>query len=342
VGKLSSNPNFDAKFLKAHGFGKDEALWITQYDSFSVRGGFLSPYMIVGRDPPTNSFCGKHRSYLKCDLTDLHGSIGGQDFYHNSVTNCHSYRCRLCWKYGWCVTRANVAESRFLTAEKVLGLPYADVEHLSASVPKRLYDLSPQEMAKEAILALKRSGVIGGENILHPFRKDLKRRDLFPSFHYHCLGYIQGGYDRCRNCIKVGHCWDCDGFEGATRRAHRDDGWIVSLARNEKGIVEKRNSIFGTTWYQCEHAGYKVGVRRFQIVEWWGNVAKRKFKTDLKRLEHKCGVCGNPLKRSFLPEGVEPIVANRGERGFLKNFTLPHVEDEDGQFSHLRDEDGRR
>ena len=88
--------------------------------------------MIVGRDPPTNPFCGKHRSYLKCDLTDLHDSIGGQDFYHNNVTNCHSYRCRLCWKYGWCVIRANVIESRFLTAEKVLGLPVKDVEHLSA------------------------------------------------------------------------------------------------------------------------------------------------------------------------------------------------------------------
>jgi hypothetical protein len=318
----------EARFLKAHGFGKDEALWITQYDSFPVRGGFLSPYMIVGRDPPTNPFCGKHRSYLKCDLTHLHDSIGGQDFYHNNVTNCHSYRCHLCWKYGWCVTRANVIESRFLTAEKVLGLPAKDVEHLSASVPKRLYNLSPQEMAREAILALRRSGVLGGVNILHPFRKDLKRRDLFPSFHYHCLGYIQGGYDRCRNCIKVGHCWDCDGFEGVTRREHKVDGWIVSLAKNEKGVVEKRASLFGSAWYQCEHSGFKVGVRRFQIVEWWGVVAKRKFRTVLKPIEHRCGVCKNRLTPSYLPFGTEPIVANRGERGFLKNFTLPHVDDD--------------
>jgi hypothetical protein len=328
VVRLSSNPNHAAKFLKAHGFGKDEALWITQYDCFPIRGGFLSPYMIVGRDPPTNPFCGKHRSYLKCDETSLHDSIGGEDFYHNNVTNCHSYRCRLCWKYGWCVIRANVIESRFLTAEKALGLPVKDVEHLSASVPKRLYNLSPQEMAREAILALKRSGVIGGVNILHPFRKDLKRRDLFPSFHYHCLGYLRDSYDRCRNCIKAGHCWECDGFEGVTRRAHKDDGWIVSLAKNEKGVVEKRDSIFGTSWYQCEHSGFKVGVRRFQIVEWWGVVAKRKFKTVLKPIEHRCGVCKSPLKPSYLPFGTEPIIANRGERGFLKNFTLPHVDDD--------------
>jgi hypothetical protein len=261
-------------------------------------------------------------------LTSLHDSIGGDDFYHNNVTNCHSYRCRLCWKFGWCVIRAKVIESRFLTAEKVLGLPAKDVEHLSASVPKRLYNLSPQEMAREAILALRRSGVLGGVNILHPFRKDLKRRDLFPSFHYHCLGYIQGGYDRCRNCIKVGHCWDCDGFEGVTRREHKVDGWIVSLAKNEKGVVEKRASLFGSAWYQCEHSGFKVGVRRFQIVEWWGVVAKRKFRTVLKPIEHRCGVCKNRLTPSYLPFGTEPIVANRGERGFLKNFTLPHVDDD--------------
>ena len=68
--------------------------------------------------------------------------------------------------------------------------------------------------------------------------------------HFHALSYIEGGYDRCRSCIKVGHCWDCDGFEGRTRRAHVDDGWIVSLAKNENGVVEKRENVFGTAWYQ--------------------------------------------------------------------------------------------
>ena len=327
---------YDAKFLKAQGFGKAEDLWITQYDCFPIRGGFLSPYKMVGREPQTSPFCGKHRRYLKCNRTDLHGSIGGRDFYHNNVTNCHSYRCHLCWKYGWCVIRANGVESRFLTAEKVLNRPVDSVEHISCSVPRVLYDSSPRVMIKESILALKRCGVDGGVNILHPFRKDLKRRELFPSFHYHVLGYIEGGYDRCRNCIKtMGACRGCDGFEGRIRRETKESGWVVSMAKNEKGVVEKRKSIFGTAWYQCEHSGYKVDVPNFQILEWWGVVAKRKFKTDLKRTEHKCAVCGNELERSFLPDGVEPIMANRGERGFLKNFTLPHVDDEDGQLSHL-------
>lgn len=325
---VEKNSN-DLKFLKAIGYGKEESTWITQYDSFPIRGGFLSDYGMVGREPPTNAFCGKHRRFMKCGETSLHDAIGGQDFYHNSVTNCHSYRCHTCWKYGWCVYRANIVESRFLTAEKLLGLDHKLVEHVVASVPKRLYGLSPQGMAREAISACKRSGVRSGVTILHPFRKDQKRRDLFKSFHFHVLGYIDGGYDRCRACIRVGCCWDCDGFEGVTRRVHKGDGWIVALAKNQAGVVEKRDSIFGTSWYQLEHSGYKVGVRNFQIVVWFGVVAKRKFKTEVKRIKFGCPICKSELHMGFLPRGCEPIVANRRERGFMKNFTLPHVDEEE-------------
>jgi hypothetical protein len=214
-----------------------------------------------------------------------------------------------------------------LTAEHVLDLPIESVEHISASVPKSLYNLSPKDMVQECIRACKRSGIIGGVTILHPFRKDQERRDLYKSFHYHVLGYLGEGYDRCRDCMLARSCcWDCDGFEGVTRRAHKGDGWIVSLAKNENGVVEKRKSIFGSAWYNCEHSGYKVGVKNFQIVEWFGVVAKRKFRSLVKPVEFTCPVCANTLRDSPLPVGTEPIPSNRGERGFLKNFTLPHVE----------------
>jgi len=334
--------SFDSKFLKAIGFGKQESEWITQYDGFPIRGGFLSDYAIVGRESPTNAQCGKHRQYMKCSETALHEAIDGRDFYHNCVTNCKRYQCHTCWKYGWCVLRANIVESRFFTAEKLLGLDHKLVEHVVVSVPKRLYGLSPQEMVHEAISACKRSGVPSGVAILHPFRKDQKRRDLYKAFHYHVLGYVDGGYDRCRACIKVGCCWTCDGFEGVTRRAHGhmneagvyvcDDGWIVKMATNEAGVVEKRDSIFGTAWYQLEHSGYKNGVRNFHIVVWFGVVAKRKFKTEIKRFHFGCAVCKSDLHVAFLPRNCEPIVANRREHGFLKNFTLPHVDEDDKSY----------
>ena len=329
--------SFDSGFLRAIGYGKREDDWITQYDSFPIRGGgFRCDYAMVGRDVQTNGQCGKHHRYLKCSQTVLHGEINGHDFYHNNVNNCHLYRCHVCWKYGWCVTRANMIESRFFTAESLLGIDHKLVEHVVASVPRSMYNLSPQAMVREAVAACRRSGVRSGVLILHPFRKDQQRRDLYKAFHYHVLGYVDGGYDRCRACVKVGCCWTCDGFEGVTRRAHGhlneagvyvcDDGWIVKMATNEAGIAEKRDSIFGTGWYQLEHSGYKIGARHFQIVVWFGVVAKRKFKTEVKRYKFKCPVCGNSLFPSNLPHNCEPIVANRRERGFLKNFTLPHVD----------------
>ncbi|MGA2768779.1 MAG: hypothetical protein ABSF24_10775 [Candidatus Bathyarchaeia archaeon] len=316
--------------MRVVGFGKDEALWISQYDSWSVRGGFRSEYTLVGRGGVTSDYCGKHRCYYKCGAVELHdGVFMGKDIWHNVVMNCHRPCCSRCWKYGWAVREANSINSRFLTAESVLGLRYLDVEHLSASVPKRDYGLSYEVLSRNAILALKASGVIGGCIILHGHRKDYARRDLFWSPHFHCLGYIEGGYDRCRNCVKVGHCWDCDGFEGRTRRAHVNDGWIVSLAKNEKGVVEKRENVFGTAWYQLEHASLKVGVKRFQIVKWFGVVGNRKLKTVVRPVEHKCVVCHSPMELGY-PYGAEPIVSNRGERGFLKDFMIDHVEDEGG------------
>jgi hypothetical protein len=310
------------------GFGKNEAEWITQYDSWPVRDGFLGDETLVGRGGVTSDYCGKHKCYYKCNAVELHdGMFAGKDIWHNVVINCHRPSCSRCWKYGWAVREGHSIDSRFLTADKVLGLRYADVEHICASVPKKDYSLSYEVLSKNAILALKASGVIGGCIIYHGHRKDHVARDLFRSPHFHALGYIEGGYDRCRDCIKVGCCRDCDGFEGRTRRAHVDDGWIVGLAKNENGKAEKRKNLFGTAWYQLEHASLKVGVRRFQIVKWWGVLGNRKLKTVVKPVEHKCRVCHSPMELGY-PAGAEPIVSNRGERGFLKDFAIEHVDDE--------------
>jgi hypothetical protein len=321
----------DARFLEAVGFGRQEREWITQYDSFPLRDGFRSDWGIAGREPATSPFCGKHRKFQRCSETSLHGSIGGRDFYHNSVTSCWSYRCHICWKYGWAVRRAFGMESRFLTAEKVLDLPLSCVEHISASMPKELYDKPYDAMCQACWSALRRRGIIGCATVIHPFRKDKEKRDLVKSFHFHCLAYIQGGY-RCRECPKNvnGVCLDlkCDGFEALTRRMYNDDGWIVKLATNELGVVEKRASVFGTCWYELEHSGYLKGAKHFQIVRWWGNVAKKEFKTVKRPNVAMCAVCKSELHDSFLPVGVR-VVANRGERGFMKNFTLPHVDDKE-------------
>jgi hypothetical protein len=216
-----------------------------------------------------------------------------------------------------------------------LGLSCGDVEHLSASVPKKDYSLGFDVLCKKGVLALKASGVPSGCVIFHGHRKNYDTHKLEWKPHFHSLAYIEGGY-RCRSCEFLGHtsrrvfcgCKDfCDGFEQRTRRAHVSDGWIVSLAKNENGVVEKRKDIFGTAWYQLEHSSKKVGAKRFQIVRWFGALSTRKLKTVRRPMEHLCCVCGGFMELAYLI-GVEPIVANRGEKGFLKNFVTDHVEDE--------------
>jgi hypothetical protein len=226
-----------------------------------------------------------------------------------------------------------------LTAERVLGLPYVDVEHLQASLPESDYGLSYKDMCEKAISALKASHVFGGNIIFHAFRKDYDKCELFPSYHFHCLGHIRGGY-KCRDCEHLkcsskmrlycgASAGSCDGFEQVTRKAHVNDGWIVSLAKNENGVVEKRNSLFGTAWYQLEHSALEVGVKRFQIVKWFGAVNNCKLKTVHSPPECNCPACHSPMKLDYLPDGVS-VVSNRGERGFVKNFVTEHIEDDVG------------
>jgi hypothetical protein len=86
-------------------------------------------------------------------------------------------------------------------------------------------------------------------------------------------------------------------------------------------VVEKRKDIFGTAWYQAEHASYERGVKGFRIIKWSGNVAINKFKTVPKNSPQKCMICGGSSEAGY-PSDVEGIIANRGERGFMKNFMV--------------------
>ena len=320
---------YDMKFLRAVGFGKDEASWITQYDSWPIREGFRSKYVLVGRGPPRSSFCGKHKAWWKCDEVDLHtGEFAGKDIWHNQVMGCHSPSCCVCFKYDWAVLEANRIESRFFTAQDKLGIPVTSIEHCIGSTPKRDYKSSFDAMCLKATSAFVVSGATGGVIIFHSHRKDLKRRDLYFSPHFHglvVLGGIHGGYSRCRSCVKVGCCWDCDGFEGVTRRAHVDDGWIVSMAKNSKGVVETRKVLFGTAWYQLEHSGLQRGVKNFRNVRWFGSLANCKLKTVVRPVRVRCAVCKSEMHLDY-PIGVEPVISNRGEKGFVKNFYSDHVE----------------
>lgn len=139
-------------------------------------------------------------------------------------------------------------------------------------------------------------------------------------------------YSKCRSCAKalrtyvtgggktvkqIGNdkvCEGCDGFEAVTRKFNREEhavfkrkmgslyvptynrdcseklvgGWIVR-------VMDVRKSIMGTAWYQCNHASYKIGVRNFRTVTWFGSCSCNKLKVTPEIKKRLCPCCQHDL-----------------------------------------------
>ena len=126
--------------------------------------------------------------------------------------------------------------------------------------------------------------------------------------HWRVLGFIKGGHTKCRGCLKrerAGYvsrevCAGCDGFEAKTRKFY--EGYVDDKGRTVNGdsyIVKcmgLRNTVFGTAFYQLNHAGVRVGVRRHHVATWWGVVSYHKLKVKKQDKEkHVCPICEHDL-----------------------------------------------
>ena len=80
----------------------------------------------------------------------------------------------------------------------------------------------------------------------------------------------------------------CGGFEARTRRLFEKDGYIVK-------VLDKRKTIFGTAWYQLNHASVKIGVKRFHVSTWFGVASYRKLKVVPEKREVVCPICQHDL-----------------------------------------------
>ena len=250
--------------------------------------GSYGVYQLVGNGDVTNVFCGKYMSLKGCLRADLHdiiasdgknykGKVYVRRFYHW----CNKPSCPICFKHGWAVREAGRIEARLDEAGKRFGV----VEHIVASVPVRDYGLSFEALRVKAVKALFVRGVVGGVLIFHGFRYNL-RKHWYWSPHFHVLGYILGGYSRCRGCKKG--CVGCDGFEARTRKEFEKDGFIVR-------VLGERKTVFGTAWYQLNHASIKRGVERFHVATWFGCCSYRKLKVTVEYKRNVCPICEHDL-----------------------------------------------
>ena len=255
------------------------------------RFGSYGVFQLVGHGKVTNDFCGKFLSYKGCLRADLHNiiTLDGKNFKGKIFTRkvhhfCHKPSCPVCFKSGWAIRQAGNIENRLAEASKRFGL----VEHIVCSVPVRDYGLSYKNLRKKVVKILAERGIVGGVLIFHGFRYNLQKH-WYWSPHFHVLGFVLGGYSRCRHCKRKWNCLaGCGGFDDRSYQNFLKDGYYVK-------VLGKRKTVFGTAWYQLNHASIDTSKRRFHVATWFGICSYRKLKITVEKRKALCPICQHDL-----------------------------------------------
>ncbi len=287
-------------------------------------------YVPVGRGARSSDWCGKSRGLVVCKNIEGHKGVvvkgadcSGKVFVRQQHFWCKNAQCPVCFIRGWSVRGAKFIFRRLEAGAKS---GFGKVEHLVVSVSEADSNLNESVLRKKCRCVLLGCGVLGGCMIFHGYRIDRERNCLKWSPHYHVLGFIRGGYDRCRHC-QGGDCYACDGVEGRCYRAYRDNGYIVR-------VLEERKTEFGTAWYQMNHSTLRLGLRRFHVVTWFGVTGYNNFKSEKTRTGViPCLACGEEMVRS-VHVGKRRIVKDLGDAGYKSVFADEEF-DESGQPNYV-------
>jgi hypothetical protein len=322
---------------------------VTKEDVFKVKDDTpANPYdrdgefVRVGNGDVTNpDTCGQFRGYKGCLNVDLHNIVTleghnhkGEVYVKKRFYSCDKPTCPVCFKFGWAVREATNVESRIREASRKYGL----AEHVTSSVPQNDYGLSFKKLRAKQLKILKSRYVHGGVLIFHAQRYanfwEAKRKRVpqgwYFSPHFHIIGFVDGGYSKCRKCENMmvngevkypAKCMGCKGFEGQTRRmwekeGGKGSGYIVK-------VLGKRKSVFGTAWYQLNHASLITGGERSQVATWFGTCSYRKLKLKKEdRIKRDvCPICGYDLvKIRYVGKDFEGILSRWWEKEFFDKF----------------------
>ena len=306
--------------------------WVLPYDDTGHES-----FAPVGRSQQTSDFCGRWLSYSVCKNKEAHkgGVLKGVDFTGKIVVShnhmwCTSSSCPVCFNRGWSVRGARKIEGRIAEgSNRGLG----DAEHVTVSVPVADRDLPESVLRRKCRSALLDRGVHGGCMIFHGYRMNKQRRCLVWSPHYHVLGFVEGGFDRCRKCVHAREdCVACDGFKGREVKGFARDGYLVK-------VHEKRKTVFGTAHYQLNHATIRYGIKRFHVVTWFGSASYRKFRGLKLKSEKVCPVCQGEMVRCVYV-GAKRHARNVGDVDYVP-FFADYELGEDGQPNYIEVVGGR-
>jgi hypothetical protein len=292
---------------------------------------------ITNPDPNDPKACGKFYGHDGClhvenhNITTLDGkNHRGKIYGRKRFRYCDNPRCPTCSKLGYSVREARIVTERLEEGSK----KYGAIEHviISGTVEAKL-NMDYDELHGEVRDALDHRGILGGVLIFHAFRynnaEEARRKGVLMGWywspHFHCLCFIDGGYGKCRGCSNLksdgniySHekCLACGSFEGRSRKCWEKDGYICKV----KGA---RKTVFGTAWYQLNHASIKSDAKHFRIPRWFGVVSYRKLKlakSDRRIEKRTCPLCGEYLEHIKYVGAGEPYVAGQ--------FWIKEFEDE--------------
>lgn len=193
-------------------------------------------------------------------LVCLEDHSNGLDFAKRVPNLCYRPSCPVCFK-AW-IARATARVVYRFGQYSTRRSPI----HVTASVPRSLWGLSPSRLRLIAYRVVKKTGLYGGCCIFHPFRQDEYNLSWYysPHFHYIGFGWISNAGDE-----------------------YRSSGWIVKN-------IGVRDSIEATVYYQLTHCGVWYGEGRKHSVTWFGSMSYGEL-----------SIVPMPKKGTTCPEGHE-------------------------------------
>jgi len=177
--------------------------------------------------------------------------------------SCFRADCEKCC-FKWLGRAASKATKRMELYEKQ---SKKMAKHIIISVPHWDYYKPKKDLAKKVYHLLKKVKADSGLVIFHPFRYDKDTDMWYYSPHFHVLGF---------------------GWIVNTKELYEESGYIVKN-------LGKRDSVFGTIYYQLSHCGVK---KKNHSLTYFGECSYGKLKLDEAQEDSKkCPYC-----KEFLTE----------------------------------------
>jgi hypothetical protein len=312
--------------------------------------GVFGDFRMVGHGQVTNSKCGHWLGVEACLNVKNHGdgsvcldgsaSHKGEIYARLVHRHCFNFNCPLCYKFGASYRMGSQMAQRLEAVGKVRAgvCKSSVVEHISLSCPPKDYGLSFEGFKKNMVKACHARGIFDFYAVFHGFRYHnheeflasgtANQENWFWSPHWHILGFIEGGYQRCRSCPygvsygtkeynRVGSpaCRGCSGFEGVTRDANDSDCYIAK-------VEPERITVKGTASYQLNHATIVNNGKKASPVVGFGLLGRRGVKVEFVREKHVCPVCKIDLVRVHY-FGIRKFVLDESSKDFKRSFWSP-------------------